>query len=255
MPARIDLIGQRFGKLIVTQLSNKKQDNKRMWECQCDCGNITYSLTRDLRNGSRKSCGCLHKNTSKAVAQSAKNRKEKTEKEKIGTNYGFLKVLSRDETKKGKYGGAYWICKCENCGSIKSYSDSCLYRIKSCGCIKSKGELKISKILTENNIPFEKEKNFDSCKSENNRYYKFDFYVNNKYLIEYDGQQHFNTDSGWGEPLEQLQKRDEYKNKWCKENNIPLIRIPYTHYDNLCLEDLLLETSHFLKEGGVDLSE
>ena len=32
----------------------------------------------------------------------------------------------------------------------------------------------------------------------------------------------------------------------CKENNIPLIRIPYTHLNKLCLEDLLLETSNFI---------
>jgi len=31
-------------------------------------------------------------------------------------------------------------------------------------------------------------------------------------------------------------KRDEYKTKWCKENNIPLIRIPYTEYENLSIE-------------------
>ena len=39
---------------------------------------------------------------------------------------------------------------------------------------------------------------------------------------------------------------DEYKNQWCKENNIPLIRISYTHLNDLCIEDLLLETTKFL---------
>lgn len=39
---------------------------------------------------------------------------------------------------------------------------------------------------------------------------------------------------------------DEYKNQWCKENNIPLIRIPYIHLNDLCIEDLLLETTNFL---------
>ena len=31
-----------------------------------------------------------------------------------------------------------------------------------------------------------------------------------------------------------------------EDNGIPLIRIPYTHYDKLCIEDLLLESSAFL---------
>jgi hypothetical protein len=35
------------------------------------------------------------------------------------------------------------------------------------------------------------------------------------------------------------------KNQWCKENNIPLIRIPYTHLKDLSIEDLILETSKF----------
>ena len=58
--------------------------------------------------------------------------------------------------------------------------------------------------------------------------------------------QHFIKDNGYGADLENIQKRDAFKNAWTKEKNIPLIRIPYTHYDDLCLEDLLLETSSFI---------
>ena len=39
----------------------------------------------------------------------------------------------------------------------------------------------------------------------------------------------------------------DYYSNFNKENNIPLIRIPYTHLNKLCLEDLLLETSNFLE--------
>ena len=42
------------------------------------------------------------------------------------------------------------------------------------------------------------------------------------------------------------QEHDKLKNEWCKENNIPLIRIPYTHLKDLCIEDLQLETTTFL---------
>ena len=70
---------------------------------------------------------------------------------------------------------------------------------------------------------------------------------NNSYLIEYDGLQHFQPCENFvdEEQFQKGQKRDFYKNQWCKDNNIPLIRIPYTHYDNLCIEDLLLETSKY----------
>ena len=67
-------------------------------------------------------------------------------------------------------------------------------------------------------------------------------FVDNKYLIEYDGIQH-STDTpmkNWGESIDDLQYRDNIKTQWCKDNNIPLIRIPYTKYKNLTIEDLLL---------------
>lgn len=65
-------------------------------------------------------------------------------------------------------------------------------------------------------------------------------------MIEYDGEIHY---FGWLNNLEDLkdiQMRDKYKNEWCQKNGIKLIRIPYTHLENICLNDLLPETSKFL---------
>ena len=59
-------------------------------------------------------------------------------------------------------------------------------------------------------------------------------------LIEYDGEQHFEP-FGYDKDLSKFistQERDAYKNQWCKENNIRLIRIPYTEYNNLTMEYL-----------------
>ena len=39
--------------------------------------------------------------------------------------------------------------------------------------------------------------------------------------------------------LAETQKRDAYKNKWCKENNYPLKRIPFWDKDKITLEYLL----------------
>lgn len=79
-------------------------------------------------------------------------------------------------------------------------------------------------------------------------YYRFDFYVENKYLIEYDGIQHFSPGSGWNtlEQLKKTQEKDKLKNLWCQQHNIPLIRIPYTHLDEITIEDLKINTSNFL---------
>ena len=115
----------------------------------------------------------------------------------------------------------------------------------SCGCLKTSfGEAKIEEILKNNNIFFEKEKKFKDFKSEKNYYFRFDFYINNYYLIEFDGIQHF-EEGHWGETLETIQKRDEIKNQYCRINNIPLIRIPYTIVNDIKLEDLLLKSSKY----------
>lgn len=65
MGKRLNLIGQTFGKLYVTEKSQfrgKKGDV--MWLCQCKCGNKTYVSSANLRSGDISSCGCMrHKFT------------------------------------------------------------------------------------------------------------------------------------------------------------------------------------------------
>ena len=55
----LDLTGKRFGKLTVVKRGQTKSNHVR-WECACDCGNTTESRVDALRNGTAKSCGCLH---------------------------------------------------------------------------------------------------------------------------------------------------------------------------------------------------
>lgn len=94
------------------------------------------------------------------------------------------------------------------------------------------------------NISFIKEKTFESCRFlDTNQLARFDFYLPDyNLLIEYDGRQHFIQGNGNYDNIDKFQQtqlRDLFKNDWCKEHNIPLIRIPYTHYESLTLEDLL----------------
>lgn len=160
--------------------------------------------------------------------------------------FGKWTVLYKTD-KRSANGGIYWHCKCE-CGQEKDVLSQSLRNGKSVSCGNhsniSKGNVKIAEILDENGIEYEIEKKFATCVDK--RYLPFDFYVENKYLIEYDGEQHFNKDSIFD--YEYTHNHDLIKSQWCKDNHIKLIRIPYTHYDNLCLEDLLLETSIFIEK-------
>lgn len=114
------------------------------------------------------------------------------------------------------------------------------------------GEIAVVQLLEKNNLVYIfQKKTFDTCRFfDTGALAKFDFYIpKNNYLIEYDGIQHYKyNDYKWNieENFKKIQEHDNYKNQWCKENNIPLIRIPYTHLNNLCIEDLLLETSKFI---------
>lgn len=59
---RIDLTGQRFGRLVVEKRVklDKPRHNRIItgWLCKCDCGNETIQTTSDLRNFGVSSCGC-----------------------------------------------------------------------------------------------------------------------------------------------------------------------------------------------------
>ena len=165
-----------------------------------------------------------------------------TEKDITGQDFGYWHVLYKTE-KRNTSGIIYWHCKCK-CGIERDVLGSSLRQGLSLSCGNhsnvSKGNEKIAQLLSQANIPFETEKKFKTCKDK--KELPFDFYVNNKYLIEYDGVQHFEESIF---DYEYTHKHDLIKNDWCKNNNISLIRIPYTHFNNLCLKDLLLETTNF----------
>ncbi len=58
-----NLVGQRFSRLVVVKSTHKRQGSHVVWECQCDCGVITYASTGNLSTGNKKSCGCLNNAT------------------------------------------------------------------------------------------------------------------------------------------------------------------------------------------------
>jgi len=54
---RLDLTGQRFGKLTVLAPA-ENIGSLTAWRCLCDCGQETVASTKRLRDGHRTSCGC-----------------------------------------------------------------------------------------------------------------------------------------------------------------------------------------------------
>ena len=61
----LKLAGKRFGRLLVMSDTGKRyMDGARIWECQCDCGQITQIPTGRLTAG-QLSCGCYAREMAK----------------------------------------------------------------------------------------------------------------------------------------------------------------------------------------------
>ena len=50
MPAKINLLNQQIGDLLVIKETNKRKNKSIIWECRCKCGNIEEFSTKELRN-------------------------------------------------------------------------------------------------------------------------------------------------------------------------------------------------------------
>ena len=130
MGKKIDLIGQRFGKLVVIKENPiKTKQGSIRWDCQCDCGNITTVSSDNLRQGRTVSCGCY--------------TKEKLGKNLVGKKFGKLTVLKenknyRKENKVTTH-GIYWDCICD-CGKEVTVLGGQLLsgHTSTCGCFRKK---------------------------------------------------------------------------------------------------------------------
>jgi hypothetical protein len=67
MPAPLDLVGQRYGRLTVTG-PRERRNGQTYWTCRCDCGNTKTIYGGSLRRGLTTSCGCY-----RAEASSVRN--------------------------------------------------------------------------------------------------------------------------------------------------------------------------------------
>ncbi|MCA1021632.1 DUF2726 domain-containing protein [Halobacillus litoralis] len=144
--------------------------------------------------------------------------------------------------------------KHSDCGFVFNITpDALLNRQTGCPkCNFSKGEDRVYTCLESiQGITFRQQYRIDDCKHINTL--RFDFSVFDEVgkmiaLIEYDGKQHYEPVEHFGgeKNFKIIQKRDQIKNTYCKESNIPLIRIPYWEFDNI--EYILNKELNNLKE-------
>ena len=103
--------------------------------------------------------------------------------------------------------------------------------------VKSKGELRIRELLIKHRVTFKEQFRINECRHINSLPFDFAIFENDnlKFLLEYDGEQHFkltrrrNAES----KLAQIIKTDTIKKDYCASHNINLIKISYTHFYNI----------------------
>jgi len=55
----VQIKGMKFDRLTVVKDSGIRSRKEVVWECLCDCGNITFVASYKIRSGHTRSCGCL----------------------------------------------------------------------------------------------------------------------------------------------------------------------------------------------------
>ena len=103
MPAKRDLTGLKVGKLTVIK-ENGKKNGKIVWQCKCECGNITNVLGTSLTKKDKptQSCGCLQKEKTRIANQSEDLTGKKLQNLTVSTFHAFgVKILRQEITNLG----------------------------------------------------------------------------------------------------------------------------------------------------------
>lgn len=114
----VDLVGKKFGRLLVVEKTNKRITHHIVWKCQCECGSEVEVSSHDLR--AKKSCGCIRR-----------------DKEHFAVNTKIHKlwntIITRCTNPKHKYYYLYggrgikvcdeWLCKNNNLKAFSNFYD------------------------------------------------------------------------------------------------------------------------------------
>jgi hypothetical protein len=146
-------------------------------------------------------------------------------------------------------------CSSENCDYETASKTNLARHIKTCtnGRVGSSGEVSIKNTLEQMGIDYDYDTPY-KVKSEK-ALLRWDFIItgwnhsglnDDPLFIEYDGKQHFEAIKSWGgvEKLQKTQEYDKIKDDFCNDNNLLLLRIPYTEYENIKTHIAVFMRSH-----------
>lgn len=227
---------EEFQKMILNKSLVVKSEylgSEKPIKIHCNVCGTDFTCNRPI-DLTRRHCGCPECSRKNAGLK-RRNTQEQFEERLHNVDSSIMVI--------GKYEGIHKLikCKCNICGVEWESYGSNLYQGKAgcpvCNC--SSGERELEEFLISKKVRYKRQKTFDGCKD--NQPLRFDAYdYDNNIAYEFQGEQHFFPIdfSGEGkdvaeENFKSLQRRDQIKKDFCKNNNIKLICIPYWERGNV----------------------
>lgn len=218
-----EIIKNKNCKLLTKEYKNIYQQ----LDIQCKCGNIFNTTLAGFKSGKIRCKICVKEELAQNKFKYIKKYIEKHSRSKV-ISKKYINNTNPLELK----------CKCGKIFKV-SFADfrSGKHYCKQCNNYYSKGELLIKEWFEKNNILYEEHFKIKNCKNKRELIFDFCVFENDKIklLIEYDGIQHFEPREIFGgqKTFKQQKENDEIKNKYCKNNNLILLRIPYYEKKNI----------------------
>lgn len=235
-----DLVGDEY-----TFIDNYKNTDTKIRVRHNDCGHV-YSTKPDNFFLGNRCPSCRYENLSIKTRKTQEKFEEEVY-ELVGNEYVVI----------GRYTGNHKKVEFKHveCGNIYETTPDILLRGSRCPiCSETKGEKRVSTHLSRLGLSYKTQQTFSDLKDSS--FLRYDFSIRDSqgevtHLIEYDGQHHFYSIDFFGgnKYFASIQRKDKMKNDYAKDNNIPLLRIPYWDFENI--ERLV---DDFLKKYWVEVA-
>lgn len=148
-----------------------------------------------------------------------------------GDQIGKIRVIHQFNTLECESPHKRWYCEC-SCGNQVVLTENEIYS-QNCAkaCSQWRGEICAMDLFNELNVRYIAQQKFEDFD------FTFDFYLPDlNIVIECDGAQHFRTQNNdWTTPfkMQEMRRREEEKQQYCKKHNITMLQIPFWDYDKL----------------------
>lgn len=121
MPGKIEMLGRKYGSLLVIADAGLYQKGaaEYQWRCRCECGEEAVVRGACLRSGRTKSCGCLQRRVT------AKRNRDTTPTNKLAPGQAAMNAVIRNTRNNAKARHLFWDLSAEQCYDL--LQQSCVY--------------------------------------------------------------------------------------------------------------------------------